>query len=121
MPPFPCTRALECCPGHRAQPVDRGPRYSPAGPAAQKKSLIASERDCWERARFAVERQDVDLADVVVLDEFGSNLDMTPRYTRGPRGVRAVASVPRNTPPNTTTISSLTTSGMDPSMRPLVA
>ena len=51
-----------------------------------------------------------------MLDEFGSNLDMTPRHARAPRGVRAVASVPRNTPPNTTTISSLTTSGMGPSM-----
>ena len=96
--------------------MNRGSRYSPARSAAQKKSLIASERDRWERARFAVERQDVDLADVVVLDEFGSNLDMPPRHARAPRGVRAVASVPRHTPPNTTTISSLTTNGMGPSM-----
>jgi transposase len=93
-----------------------GPRHPPLGITAQKKSLIASERDPWDRARFAVEQQDVDGADVVVIDEFGSNLDMTPRYARAPRGERAVASLPRNTPPNTTTISSLTTSGMGPSM-----
>jgi transposase len=84
--------------------------------AAKKKSLIASERDPWNRARFAVEQYDVDPADVVVIDEFGSNLDMTPRYARAPRGERAVASVPRTTPPNMTTISSLTTSGTGPSM-----
>jgi transposase len=93
-----------------------GPRHPPAGIVAQKKSLIASERDPWDRARFTVERQDVEPADVVVIDEFGSNLDMTRRYARAPRGARAVASVPRNTPPNTTTISSLTTTGMGPSM-----
>lgn len=52
----------------------------------------------------------------MVIDEFGSNLDLTPRYARAPRGERAVASLPRNTPPNTTTISSLTTKGMGPSL-----
>lgn len=83
---------------------------------AQKKSLSASERDRWERARFAVEQQDSDASDIVVIDEFGSNLDLTRRYARAPRGQRASASLPRNTPPNTTTISSLTTTGMGPSM-----
>lgn len=83
---------------------------------AQKKSLIASERDLWDRVRFVVEREDVDPADVVVVDEFGSNLDMSPRYARAPRGERAVASLPRNTPPNTSTIASLTLSGMGPSL-----
>lgn len=96
--------------------MDRRPRYPPPRAGAQKKSLIASERDPWERARFAVEQQDVEAADIVVIDEFGSNLDLTPRYARAPRGERAIASVARNTPPNTTTISSLTTKGMGPSM-----
>jgi transposase len=92
------------------------PCHAPTGAAAQKKSLIASERDPWDRARFAVERQDIEPADVVVIDEFGSNLDITRRYARAPRGERAMASVPRNTPPNTTTISSLSSAGMGPSM-----
>ena len=96
--------------------MDSGPCHPPSRAAAKKKSLIASERDPWERARFAVAREDVDAADLVVIDEFGSNLDMTPRYARAPRGERAVASMPRNTPPNTTTISSLTTNGMGPSL-----
>ena len=70
----------------------------------------------WQRTRFEVEQQDVDPADVVVIDEFGSNVDMTRRYARAPRGERATASLPRNTPPNTTTISSLTSTGMGASL-----
>jgi transposase len=66
--------------------------------------------------RFAIEQQDVDACDIVVIDEFGSNLDLTRRYARAPRGQRALARLPRNTPPNTTTISSLTTAGMGPSL-----
>ena len=96
--------------------MDDWPCHPPAWIDAQKKSLIASERDAWERARFLVEQEDLDPADLVVNDEFGSNLDMTRRYARAPRGERAVASLPRNTPPNTTTISSLTTTGMGPSL-----
>lgn len=83
---------------------------------AQKKSLIAAERDQWDRVRFLVEQEDVDPADLVVVDEFGSNLDMSPRYARAPRGERAVAALPRNTPPNTSTIASLTLTGMGPSL-----
>lgn len=96
--------------------MDHRPDYPSAWPHAQKKSLIATERDPWERARFLIEQEELDPADVVVIDEFGSNLDLTRRYARAPRGERAVASLPRNTPPNTTTISSLTTSGIGPSL-----
>ena len=56
------------------------------------------------------------MENLVVLDEFGSNVDMTPRYARAPAGERAVASVPRTTPANTTTIASLTTAGMGPAL-----
>jgi transposase len=52
----------------------------------------------------------------VVLDEFGSNLDMHPTHAWAPLGERALAVVPRNTPTNTTTIASLTTQGMGPAM-----
>jgi transposase len=68
------------------------------------------------RAQFVVARADIDPAQVVVIDEFGSNLNMTPRYARAPRGERATAAVPRNTPQNTTTISSLTLHGIGPRM-----
>jgi transposase len=52
----------------------------------------------------------------VIVDESGTNLNLTPRYARAPRGQRANGQVPRNTPPNTTLIAALTTSGMGPAM-----
>jgi transposase len=50
----------------------------------------------------------------VVIDEVGLNVDLTPRYARAPRGQRAVASIPRNTPVNTTLIGSCRLDGMGP-------
>ncbi|NJO84490.1 MAG: transposase [Blastochloris sp.] len=96
--------------------MDAGAGHPSPPAATTKKSLIASERDPWARVRFAVEQQAVAAEDLVVIDEFGSNRDMTRRDARAAPGERAVAAIPRNTPPNTTTISSLTTSGMGPSM-----
>lgn len=55
-------------------------------------------------------------ATFVVVDETATNLDMTRGYARAPRGVRAVASVPRNTPTNTTVIASLSLAGMGPAL-----
>lgn len=52
----------------------------------------------------------------VVIDESGSNLNLTPRYARAPRGKRAVDATPRNTPVNTTLIAALTTDGLGPAM-----
>ena len=52
----------------------------------------------------------------MVLDEFGSNLDMHPTHGWAPLGERVIATVPRNTPLNTTTIASLTAQGMGPAL-----
>ena len=52
--------------------------------------------------------------DIIVIDECGSNLNLTPRYARAPRGERALGYVPRNTPPTTTLIASLTLQGIGP-------
>ncbi len=52
----------------------------------------------------------------MIVDESGTNLNLTPRYARAPRGQRAYGQVPRNTPPNTTLIATLTMSGMGPAM-----
>ncbi len=52
----------------------------------------------------------------MIVDETGTNLNLTPRYARAPRGVRARGSVPRNTPPNTTLIASMSLAGMGPAM-----
>lgn len=58
----------------------------------------------------------LDADDVVVLDEFGANTDMTRRYARTPAGQRVYEAVPRTTPRNTTTIAALTTQGVGPAL-----
>jgi transposase len=55
-------------------------------------------------------------ATFVIVDESGTNLNLTPRYARAPRGARAYGQIPRNTPKNTTLIASLTLAGMGPAM-----
>jgi transposase len=52
----------------------------------------------------------------VIVDECGSNLNLTPLYARAPRQERAYGHIPRNTPPNTTLIASLTLQGMGPAL-----
>ena len=52
----------------------------------------------------------------MIVDECGSNLNLTPLYARAPRGQRAIGRVPRHTPPNTTLIAALTLAGMGPSL-----
>ncbi len=84
------------------------------GITRKKKTVIACERDPWKRALFAVRQQDLDPADVVVIDEVGSTVNLTTTYARAPRGERVVAHVPRNTPKTTTTISAMTLHGMGP-------
>jgi len=96
--------------------VDPGASDPSPGLVAQKKSLIASERDPWQRAAFALEQADLDATQIVVIDQVGRNLDLTPTHAWAPLGERAVASVPRNTPINTTTIASLTHQGMGPAL-----
>ncbi len=82
----------------------------------EKKTLGATERDeqarATYRARVAVRTAD----DFVVVDECGSNINLTPRYARAPRGERARGAIPRNTKQNTTLIASMTTAGMGPAM-----
>jgi transposase len=96
--------------------LDHGTSHPPYRLLAQKKSLIASERDPWLRAAFALEQTEFDATKLVVIDEIGSNLDLTPTHAWAPVGERAIASAPRNTPLNTSTIASLTHQGMGPAL-----
>ncbi len=50
------------------------------------------------------------------MDESSTNIAFTPRYARAPRGERAHGKAPRNRGKNVTLISSITLSGMGPSM-----
>jgi transposase len=83
---------------------------------AQKKTLRASERDEAAREAFRQQIGQRSADDFVILDECGSNLNLTPLYARAPRRERAYGTVPRNTPPNTTLIASLTLDGIGPAM-----
>ncbi len=78
--------------------------------------LGATERNesARDEHRERVARRAAD--DFVVVDECGSNINLTPIYARAPKGARAYGHVPRNTDKNTTLIASITTAGMGPAM-----
>jgi transposase len=83
---------------------------------AKKKTLYAREQNPTARQAFRERILTVAAEDIIVIDECGSNLNLTPRYARAPCGERAVGYVPRNTPPNTTLIASLTLHGLGPAL-----
>jgi transposase len=56
--------------------------------------------------------KDVDAQRLIVVDECGSNIALTPLYARAPKGQRAHGSVPRNRGKNTTLLGSLSLSGI---------
>jgi transposase len=58
----------------------------------------------------------VDAKRLVVVDESGSNIALTPLYARAPKGQRAHGSVPRNRGKNTTLLASLSLAGIGASM-----
>jgi transposase len=76
----------------------------------------ATERDPQARARWQEQIKQLDANTLVVIDECGSNIALTPLYARAPKGKRAKSSAPRNRGKNTTLIAALTWSGMGPSM-----
>lgn len=92
------------------------PAASPR-PAAQKKSLHASERDSprvqQARAEYAKALKQLDLRRCKFIDESGINLALTPLYGRAPRGERAVGSTPINYGQNVTLIGALGSDGLD--------
>jgi transposase len=83
---------------------------------AEKKTLGATERDEERRQAVRAQLTTRTAADVVIVDESGTNLNRTPRYARAPRGQRASGKVPRTTPPNLTLSAAMTTAGMGPAM-----
>lgn len=86
-------------------------------PAAQKKSLHASERDTprvqQARADYRQALKRLDLRRCKFIDESGINLALTPLYGRAPRGERAVGSTPINYGQNVTLIGALGSDGLD--------
>ena len=76
----------------------------------------AAERDEEARSEYREQVKGHQASGFVVVDECGSNVNLTPRYARAPRGKRAYGKAPRNTEANTTLIASITTEGMGPAM-----
>jgi len=74
---------------------------------AQKKTLIARERDAAERAAWREATHTLDPSQLVFLDETSTPLTLTPLRARAPRGERAVGRVPRGKRRHFTLVSTL--------------
>ncbi len=96
--------------------MDGWPRHSTPRLDTQKKTLGATERDAQARAAYRERVAERSADDFVIVDECGSNINLTPLYARAPRGERARGAVPRNTDTNTTLIAAMTTAGMGAAM-----
>ena len=73
----------------------------------QKKTLGATERDEEARDAFKERLSGADASRLVFVDESSTNIALTPRYGRAPRGERATGKAPRNWGKNVTLISSI--------------
>jgi transposase len=83
----------------------------------KKRSLGASERDEFLRAAWrALVAGSIEADRFVFVDEMGSNTSLRPLYAWSRRGERASCSAPRNWGKNVTLLSSMTLSGMGPSV-----
>jgi transposase len=78
----------------------------------KKRTVVPTERNeeyrtAWREAvnQIAPER-------LVFVDESGTNIAMTPRYGRAPRGQRVSGTAPRNWGMNTTLLATLTSAGI---------
>jgi len=80
--------------------------------AAQKKSLIATERNECLRARRRAETEAAVPDDLVFLDETSTNTAFTRLRARAPRGQRAYGTAPRNHGPNVTLLAVLGPTGI---------
>jgi transposase len=78
----------------------------------EKKTLRASEQNEAARAAWREQASQLPTQDLVIVDETGSQINMTPLYAYAPRGERAIGKVPRNYGANLTLIASLSLSGM---------
>ena len=77
-----------------------------------KKTLRAQERDEGERLLFQDVASTVEVKRLVVIDESGSKVGMTPAYSRAPSGERAYSTAPFNSGQNYTLLAALRLSGM---------
>lgn len=83
---------------------------------AKKKSIRAGERSEAKRGTWRDRTRGIDPSRIVSLDEVGSHLGMTRRYSRAPRGQRAYGTAPGSRGKNRTLITSLTLAGFGPGL-----
>src|SRR5438552_9982566 len=60
----------------------------------KKKTLIASGQNEAERVSWREQAKALPTQDLVIVDETGSRINMTPLYAYAPRGKRAIGNVP---------------------------
>jgi transposase len=93
------------------------PRHSPHRPYQEKGGRVATERDEFERATWRVMvAAAVDPERLIFVDECGTHTSLAPIYGYAPRGERLHLRVPRSRGKNTSLLSSMTLSGMGPSL-----
>jgi transposase len=78
--------------------------------------VVATERDEGARHSFRERLRGIDPGRLRFVDESSTNIALTPRYGRAPKGERARGRAPRNWGKNVTLISSIGLEGMGPSM-----
>lgn len=88
------------------------PRHRTGAPAAQKKSLIAVERDPLLRAAWQQALAGIDPRRLVFLDETATPTTLTRQRARAPRGQRAIGAVPHRRWQAVTLIACLSLGGM---------
>ena len=96
--------------------MERGTSDQAHGLDAKEKTLGATERKEEARSIWREQMKQVDASLLVIVDETGSNIGLTPLYAWAPKGQRAHGSVPRNYGKNTTLLASLSLSGMGAAM-----
>ena len=78
--------------------------------------MAATERDEEQRSAWRERLKGVDPRRLVFVDEGSTNVALTPRYARAPRGERVRGKAPRNWGKNVTLISSISLEGVGASM-----
>ena len=92
--------------------MDDEPSHQKPELDTQKKTLGATERDEVAWVAYREQIKQLDANQIVVVDECGSHIALTPLYARAPKGKRAYGSVPRNRGKNVTLIAALSRQGM---------
>jgi transposase len=98
------------------QPGHHVARLGAAGLTAQKKSLIAAERDAAARQQWREGLAASAPQRFVFLDETATPTSLTRLRARAPRGERALGTVPRRRWQSVSLLASMTTTGMGPAM-----